>query len=62
MTQWQYKTVAGQGIGWLWEDGLNELGDKGWELVHIHDKGGHPIYYLKRQLHDLDTVELRSTS
>ena len=57
MIQWEYKTVAGSKVGWLWEDGLNELGNDGWELVHIHDKGNYPIYYMKRKVHDSNTLE-----
>lgn len=31
------------------ERNLDQLGDRGWELVAVHGSPGDPVYYLKRR-------------
>jgi hypothetical protein len=45
MTRWEYKVVKAASLSTL-EQQLNELGEKGWELVHVRETRGGIKYGL----------------
>ena len=52
--RWEY-TVVRLGPKARAEGPLNELGQKGWQLVQVIETDGHLAFYLERELSPEDT-------
>ena len=58
--RWEY-TVMRLGLKARAEGPLNELGDKGWQLVQVIETDGHLAFYMERELVGDEDVSDRSS-
>ena len=59
--RWEY-TVLRLGPKARAEGPLNELGEKGWQLVQVIEVDGHLAFYLERELASVDEDTLTGSS